>query len=365
MSNDGGRRTIASRKNYYRRRQRDRQKEHPAPPGSDALVTNEQNGSPYKRIQRRQEAQPAAPGPVFKHIDIESFLALPLSIIANVIIIKFKFLALEDLTSLSRTSVKLRTFFMIKLSQPCWDQARWLHNVPEWKGVAAPRAAAFIFSTSCQGRGCNGIAPLKTFYVCKRYCKTCGPKYLLNAEELHERSDGIPLDLLSLLPWSKKRASTSEGNVDVGRFVLVEDVEYLKRRVTALDHDDNEALSALRAELQVKLKNSQAIAQRMEGWTHAYEASIWHSKNAQFVRFVKGLRERWGWNIKEMPQVTTKHRFDELLSWAESVPELNQTVWNRAELIMRDLIKEAEMAKIPSRRPWSLSKGDGSASDPG
>lgn len=39
---------------------------------------------------------------------------------------------------------------MSKASKPCWDAARWLQNIPEWKGVAEPRAAAFIFDDACQ-----------------------------------------------------------------------------------------------------------------------------------------------------------------------------------------------------------------------
>lgn len=357
MPKDGKQRGNSSRKNYYKRHKEHRQQKHSE--SSSASVTFGSNGSRQKRVQRREEARKPAPETAFKHLDIENFLSLPLPILANVC----KFLYLQDLTTLSRTSTRLREFFMSKLSKPCWDQGRWLQNVPEWKGVADPRAAALIFDTSCQGSLCNNLAPLKSFYVCKRYCKTCGPKYLLSAKEVSELSYGISMDFISLLPWTKKRASSSEGNVDVGRFVLVDDVEYLERRFTEFDREDDEAVSRLGDELQRKLKESQKIAQRMEGWTQAYEADIWHAKNDRFVRFVTGLRSRWGWNVKQMPQVTSKRGFDELVNWIEEVPELTQAVWNRAEVIMRDLITEVEMAKPPSLRPWSLKKSDKSTSD--
>lgn len=103
------------------------------------------------------------------------------------------YLQFQDLTNLSRTSPGLRRLFMSKISKPCWDAARWLQNMPEWTGVAAPRAAAFIFDDACQvgftryhsmlnlvtkleqGEGCKNSAKLRTFYVVKRYCPDCAP----------------------------------------------------------------------------------------------------------------------------------------------------------------------------------------------
>lgn len=50
---------------------------------------------------------------------------------------------------------------MSKVSKPCWDAARYLQNMPEWTGVAAPRAAAFIFDNSCQ------VGPTRRFSATK------------------------------------------------------------------------------------------------------------------------------------------------------------------------------------------------------
>lgn len=107
-----------------------------------------------------------------EQLDLQRFLALPLSAMAEVSVdlisslnhvrshahrtehLSFleicMFLQVQDLTRLARTSTKLRRLLMSKVSKPCWDAARYLQNMPEWTGVAAPRAAAFIFDDSCQ-----------------------------------------------------------------------------------------------------------------------------------------------------------------------------------------------------------------------
>lgn len=59
----------------------------------------------------------------------------------------------------------------------------------------------------------------------------------------------------------------SEGKTDNGRFVLLDDVEYLNRRLAELDPENDEALPRLQAELLMKLKESQFVRHLISRWS--------------------------------------------------------------------------------------------------
>lgn len=59
----------------------------------------------------------------------------------------------------------------------------------------------------------------------------------------------------------------SEGKTDTGRFVLLDDVEHLKRLLAGLDPEDDETLSCLQAELLMKLKESQMVRLLISRWS--------------------------------------------------------------------------------------------------
>lgn len=290
------------------------------------------------------------PGAESKHLDMGRFLTLPLSVIAQVCM----YLQFQDLTNLSRTSPGLRRLFMSKISKPCWDAARWLQNMPEWTGVAAPRAAAFIFDDACQGEGCKNSAKLRTFYVVKRYCPDCAPTYLLDWDAVPEKWPGIHQEMFRLLPWTRKRASKNNGDVETGRFVLREDVERLQNRIQQMRTEDQAEMTQLKEQLKEAWKKSQRIAQWMETWTRGYEGRIWHATNKRFIKFFEGLEKRWGWNIARLPAVRDSPQFFALINFAQDAPELDHKVWDRAEVVIKSIIEEDSMNKQHGDQPWSL-----------
>lgn len=141
----------AARRVYFRRHKPDRDQT-----ASSNLPARSEARDARARLPTRggrtEAAKPRAddtadnPSAEFMHLDMKLFLALPLSVMAQVC----TYLQFQDMTTLSRTSPDLRRLFMNKISKRCWDAARWLQDMPEWIGIAAPRAAAFIFDDACQ-----------------------------------------------------------------------------------------------------------------------------------------------------------------------------------------------------------------------
>lgn len=244
---------------------------------------------------------------------------------------------------------------MSKASKPCWDAARWLQNIPEWKGVAEPRAAAFIFDDACQGQGCENSAWLRTFFVCKRYCPDCAAAYLLDWDSVVEKWPGVPREMFDQLPWTRKRSSNNDSGVEEGRFVLKEDVERLHRQCSKIEAEDE--ATTIR-QLKKAWTESQRIAQWMETWTQGYEGRVWHVRNRRYTEFLQGLKKRWGWSLDKLPSVRDSSRFNALVRFVEDTPDLDRQVWIRARDVIEAILEEDTRRRTtsgPAPRPWSLT----------
>ncbi|KIO26322.1 hypothetical protein M407DRAFT_202182 [Tulasnella calospora MUT 4182] len=115
-------------------------------------------------------------------------------------------------------------------------------------------------------------------------------------------------------------------------------------------------MTLLKRELRKAWNDSQKIAQRMATWTRGYESRLWHARNERFIEFLQGLKKRWGWDLEKLPTVRASPRFFVLLHFAQSAPDLDYRVWNRAEVVIKSILEED--ARMPARstsRPWSLS----------
>lgn len=299
-----------------------RKKPRQAPYGGIKSVLVERKTRVHSsNTQRRHVKVSVAQTASSPSLSLQRFLSLPQCIIARVC----RFFGPVDLLSLTRTSKSLRAFFMSRNSKLCWDEARHMQGIPDWRTVATPQVMVFLFSDTCQGEGCDEPAELETFHLCRRYCSNCAEKNLMDSGDVSKSFPGLPENLLSRLPWTKNRSPKMSEDVQSGRYYLKADVSRLWRRFRDSVSRGPSAVKALERELLSIRRERAAATAVVKSW---YNKQIRHRRQASSERWDRirySMQKRWGWAPTDSKELSPALK--PLVDYLINAPSLTEEVW--------------------------------------
>lgn len=284
-----------------------------------------------------------------KRLNYLRFRFLPAGILIKIC----SFLHPRDLLALARTSRELREIFMDRNSKPYWNATRNITEMPDWKTVSFPEAAAFLYETCCQAMECTKEGEVSALHLCRLYCIECAKENLLNLDEVRQLYPDIPEVLVKRLPWNSRRCPIENPNIKKDRFYLKSDLIKLQWRMQSVASADEEAIVRLKQELaslQTRRKESTAEVER---WYDRMLRVRLLRRRERWPIIADTITSRWGWNPVEYAEL--KGRLKNIVNYLLDIPVLSESVWDSVRGDIWWAIKQDR--KVPQQghlRPFSL-----------